>query len=138
MGGLRVIPTRPPKPLPGRIECIEISCKGRSALFPAHLVVTGDRELRLSFDPLDVDQRRELVRIIMGRADAWLPEASKRTDRPLRSFWSLLKNALMLLSIGRQQKKMRLQRMARKLRMRKPARQCRTPSCCFSCASSVS
>ncbi|MFB8830807.1 hypothetical protein ACE0DR_19015 [Azotobacter sp. CWF10] len=91
MGGLRVIPTQTGKPLPGRIECIEISCNGGSALFPARLVMTGDRELRLSFGPLDVDRRRELVRIVMGRADAWLPDAPKRTDRPLRSFWSVLK-----------------------------------------------
>ncbi|WP_349617975.1 cellulose biosynthesis cyclic di-GMP-binding regulatory protein BcsB [Azotobacter salinestris] len=104
MGGLRVIPTQTGKPLPGRIECIEISCNGGSALFPARLVMTGDRELRLSFGPLDVDRRRELVRIVMGRADAWLPDAPKRTDRPLRSFWSVLKNALTLLRTGRQRK----------------------------------
>lgn len=97
MGGLRVIPAQTGKPLPGRIEFIEITCNGRSALFPARLVLAGSQELRLSFGPLDIDQRRELVRIVMGRADAWLPSAPKRADRPLRSFWSVLKNALMLL-----------------------------------------
>ncbi|MFD2835840.1 hypothetical protein ACFS3C_02085 [Azotobacter vinelandii] len=47
--------------------------------------------MRLSFSPLDIDQRRELVRIVMGRADAWLASTPKRLDRPLRSLWSVAK-----------------------------------------------
>ncbi|WKN22526.1 UDP-forming cellulose synthase catalytic subunit [Azotobacter vinelandii] len=107
MGGLKVVPAQTVKKMPqppGQLEYIEIACNGHTALFPAHLMGAGRRELRLSFSPLDIDQRRELVRIVMGRADAWLASTPKRLDRPLRSLWSVAKNALTLLNPARRRK----------------------------------
>ncbi|SEI81790.1 cellulose synthase (UDP-forming) [Azotobacter beijerinckii] len=97
MSGLKVRPLQAGRELPGRLEAIEIACHGHTVVFPAQAIEGDGRELRLYFGPLDIGQRRELVRIVMGRADAWLANGTRRTDHPLRAFWSVLRNALSLL-----------------------------------------
>lgn len=48
-----------------------------------------DEFLRFSFENVDIDTRREFVRLIFSRADAWVRPEYKQ-DNPVRSFFTVL------------------------------------------------
>lgn len=78
-----------------KVEDIEIHNGNRSTVFNVDIVNVGkNRSVRVRFRNLGIEQRRELVRIIMGRPDAWLKDTSKRMDRPLRSLGLVAQSAL--------------------------------------------
>ena len=76
------------------VEFVEMVMNGRSVLLPAELMGGDHRYIRLRFGQLDIKQRRNLVRIVMGRADAWLSEGERRQDHPIRAFWPVVRCVL--------------------------------------------
>lgn len=64
----------------------------------------NQRMLRFSFLSMGVDQRRLLVRTVMGRADAWLSEHQVAPDRPMRSLWDVIRAIYGLFSRSWQNK----------------------------------
>jgi len=93
MGGMRLaLPTD--EMLTEVVEYAEITYGDRSQIFEVKVSGAEPGILRLNFQAPGIAQRRELVRIIMGRADAWLPLASPPRDRPLRSLLLVVRTAL--------------------------------------------
>ncbi len=90
MGGIQV---KTPANLPAdlNIEYIEMSFENRPMLFPVDLVTRDKKYVRLQFCDLDVSQRRELVRLVMGRADAWLEKREVPFDKPPWSIVTVVK-----------------------------------------------
>src|SRR5690606_9853646 len=91
MGGLQV---ERPESLKSAasVESVEIYHDNESMVFPVIYVereddkAEGDRKtLGYRFDTMSLDARRDLVRIVMGRPDAWLDDDSGHEDRPLHS-----------------------------------------------------
>lgn len=97
MGGVRVVRDGTGRDLPGQLEEIELIYQGNTLFLPVDLMGTTDKEVRLRFPVLDIPRRRELVGLVMGRADAWLENGPMRTDSPLRSLMGVMLNALSLL-----------------------------------------
>lgn len=91
MGGLQV---ERPESLKNAasVESVEIHHDNESMVFPVVYVERADdkaeserKTLGYRFDTMSLDARRDLVRIVMGRADAWLDDDSGHEDRPLHS-----------------------------------------------------
>ncbi|MDT1786184.1 cellulose synthase, partial [Salmonella enterica subsp. enterica serovar Oslo] len=58
---------------------------------PAQLVTSDERFLRLKFDEdIPLSRRRELVRVVLARADAWI-NPPRPQDNPFRSFFTILR-----------------------------------------------
>ena len=90
MGGIQVeTPTDLPADL--NIDYIEMSFDNRPMLFPVDLIMRDKKYIRLQFRDLDVSQRRELVRLVMGRADAWLEKREVPVDKPIRSIITVVR-----------------------------------------------
>jgi cellulose synthase (UDP-forming) len=104
MGGVRIVRDGEGGELPGQLEEIELTYQGDTLILPVDLMGVTDREVRLRFPTLDIPRRRELVRLVMGRADAWLENGPMRTDNPIRSLGGVLLNAFSLLRWRRRAK----------------------------------
>ncbi|MGP9765769.1 UDP-forming cellulose synthase catalytic subunit [Halomonas sp. AOP13-D3-9] len=90
MGGIQVeAPTDLPNDV--NIDYIEMSFDNRPMLFPVALIMRDKKHVRLKFDELDVNQRRKLVRLVMGRADAWLETREVPADKPIRSIITVVR-----------------------------------------------
>ncbi|HZT88803.1 MAG TPA: UDP-forming cellulose synthase catalytic subunit [Stellaceae bacterium] len=70
---------------PGDIVQIELPIGDRMTVLPGRIVAWEDDVLRVAFDELTLRQQRDLVRIVLCRADAWLDWEDHPIDRPLRS-----------------------------------------------------
>lgn len=92
MGG--VLLNTPAGEVSSPVECLELTFGDVSLVFPVLPVTTqaGDSTLRFRFDEMPLRQRRELVGVVMGRADAWLPERPRPQDRPLLSLWHVIRS----------------------------------------------
>ncbi|MGL6017358.1 MAG: UDP-forming cellulose synthase catalytic subunit [Gibbsiella quercinecans] len=89
MGGVQLI-TPDERYLNEEIEDVEIQLSSGAESFPVRQV-SGDKErLRLQFKNLSLPRRRELVRIVLCRADAWIGESYPQ-DNPLRSLASIVR-----------------------------------------------
>jgi cellulose synthase (UDP-forming) len=83
-GGMFTAP-RPNGIEPGDVVQVELPVGDRTAVLPARVVAWEDDVLRVAFDDLTLRQQRDLVRIVLCRADAWLDWEEHPIDRPLRS-----------------------------------------------------
>lgn len=72
------------------VDFVEMAFDDVPMLFPVQLVSFDSHHIRLRFGHLNVPQRRKLVLLVMGRADAWLQRKPVPTDQPLRSIWSVM------------------------------------------------
>jgi cellulose synthase (UDP-forming) len=89
-GGMFAAP-RPQGVAPGEIVQIELPIGGeRSTVLPARVIGWDADSLRVAFDELTLRQQRDLVRIVLCRADAWLDWEEHPIDRPLRSAREIL------------------------------------------------
>jgi len=112
MGGALVELSGPPSDQ--NIEWIELRQGGQFATFPVTEVnrqeaeskssESKSSEIRLRFGSLDVGQRRQLVKAVMGRADAWVSRADY-VDHPLRSLWWVVKAVFGLFFTSWQQRR---------------------------------
>ncbi|QIC14894.1 UDP-forming cellulose synthase catalytic subunit [Providencia vermicola] len=87
----------------GVITQIAIGIGKESALIPIKKAWVDEQKLRLEFDHLTNTVRRDVVRVVLTRADAWFSPLSP-TDKPLRSFIDVLQCAFELFIIRRNKK----------------------------------
>ena len=90
MGGARVVGIEGDT-LSAPVEALEVRVQDQLVVVPARLVASDSGGVRLQFPEMDLDLRRRLVRVLMGRADAWLPDHEHPQDRPLRSLWAVVR-----------------------------------------------
>ena len=69
---------------------IELPVGDRTAVLPGRVVAWDGEILRVAFEQLTLRQQRDLVRVVLCRADAWLDWEEHPVDRPLRSVREIL------------------------------------------------
>ncbi|WP_052074699.1 UDP-forming cellulose synthase catalytic subunit [Shewanella mangrovi] len=82
------------------VEEVEISFDGKALLFPVSTVSTDNQYLRFHFRDLPIRQRKKLVNVVMGRADAWVADHEHPADNPFKSFGGVLRAVMGLFSSG--------------------------------------
>ncbi|HUI35658.1 MAG TPA: UDP-forming cellulose synthase catalytic subunit [Stellaceae bacterium] len=88
-GGL-FIAERPDAIALDNIVQIELPVGERTVVLPARVVAWDGEVLRVAFEQLTLRQQRDLVRVVLCRADAWLDWEEHPVDRPLRSVREIL------------------------------------------------
>lgn len=83
-GGAQFATARPEGLEPGDMVEVELPMGASSAVVPGRVVGTRGR-MRVMFTEMTLRQQRDLVRIVLCRADAWLDWEDHAIDRPLRS-----------------------------------------------------
>ncbi|TKI07222.1 UDP-forming cellulose synthase catalytic subunit [Martelella alba] len=73
-----------------QIEEVEVLLQSGGVCIPASLVDANANALRLMFGEMPLEKRRELVRVVLARADAWIIPPWP-LDRPLHSFASIVR-----------------------------------------------
>ncbi|MEJ4046575.1 UDP-forming cellulose synthase catalytic subunit [Erwinia sp. SLM-02] len=77
------------------IEEIELMLHSGAISIPVQLISADSGVLRFQFKDIPLSRRRELVRVVLSRADAWLkPEGPK--DNPLRSLVNIIRTVFEL------------------------------------------
>jgi len=77
------------------IEAIDLMLQSGAISIPVSTIGADDGVIRLKFDEIPLSRRRELVRVVLSRADAWIkPEGPK--DRPLRSLVTIIRTVFEL------------------------------------------
>jgi cellulose synthase (UDP-forming) len=75
---------------PGEVIQIELPIGNRTTVLAARVIAWDGETLRVAFDELTMRQQRDLVRIVLCRADAWLDWEDHPIDRPLRAVGEIL------------------------------------------------
>ncbi|HIC2036593.1 UDP-forming cellulose synthase catalytic subunit [Enterobacter soli] len=89
MGGCRIeLPDA--RHLTDEIEEIELLLQSGAISIPVTVVTTDERYIRLMFDDIPLSRRRELVRVVLARADAWI-QPPKPQDNPFRSLATIVR-----------------------------------------------
>ncbi|MDN0112224.1 UDP-forming cellulose synthase catalytic subunit [Yersinia mollaretii] len=94
MGGVRLAITKDNYPTEG-IEEVELLLHRGAVSLPVKLINVEPEAVRLMFGEIPLDKRRELVRIVLARADAWITDPHPQ-DRPLHSLGSIARCAFEL------------------------------------------
>ncbi|WP_158780688.1 UDP-forming cellulose synthase catalytic subunit [Pantoea sp. BAV 3049] len=77
------------------IEGIDLMLQSGAISIPVGIIGAEDGVVRLKFDEIPLSRRRELVRVVLSRADAWIkPEGPK--DRPIRSLITIIRTVFEL------------------------------------------
>ncbi|WP_428944736.1 UDP-forming cellulose synthase catalytic subunit [Pantoea sp. FN060301] len=77
------------------IEAIDLMLQSGAISIPVGLIGAEEGVIRLKFDEIPLSRRRELVRVVLSRADAWIkPEGPK--DKPLRSLLTIVRTVFEL------------------------------------------
>ena len=79
---------------------IELPVGERTAVLPARVIAWDGEILRVAFENLTLRQQRDLVRVVLCRADAWLDWEEHPIDRPLHSVREIL-SSIAGLFVGR-------------------------------------
>ena len=69
---------------------LELAVGARTAVLPARVIAWDGEVLRVAFEQLTLSQQRDLVRVVLCRADAWLDWEEHPVDRPLHSVREIL------------------------------------------------
>ncbi len=89
MGGCRIaVPDD--RHLTDEIEEIELQLKSGSISIPVQMIANDEQVIRLMFEEIPLDRRRELVRVVLARADAWI-HPPKPQDNPFRSMLIIIR-----------------------------------------------
>lgn len=89
MGGCRIeLPDD--RHLTDEIEEIELLLQSGAISIPVKVITTDERFIRLMFDDIPLSRRRELVRVVLARADAWI-QPPKPQDNPFRSLATIVR-----------------------------------------------
>ena len=90
MGGCRiVVPDN--RHLSDEIEEIELQLQSGSISIPVSVIGADDEFIRLMFKDIPLSRRRELVRVVLARADAWI-RPPKPQDNPFRSLLIIIRS----------------------------------------------
>ncbi|MGB9095115.1 MAG: cellulose synthase, partial [Erwinia sp.] len=77
------------------IEAIDLMLQSGAISIPVSIMGSNDGVIRLKFDEIPLSRRRELVRVVLSRADAWIkPEGEK--DKPFRSLITIVRTVFEL------------------------------------------
>ncbi|WP_338567466.1 UDP-forming cellulose synthase catalytic subunit [Erwinia sp. E_sp_B01_3] len=78
-----------------QIEAIDLMLQSGAITIPVGTIGAEEGVIRLKFDEIPLSRRRELVRVVLSRADAWIkPEGGK--DRPFRSLITIIRTVFEL------------------------------------------
>ncbi|PKH23726.1 cellulose synthase catalytic subunit (UDP-forming) [Enterobacterales bacterium CwR94] len=110
MGGARVLaPDNRHENDP--IEAIDLMLQSGAISIPVRLIGADDEVIRLQFDEIPLARRRELVRVVLARADAWIkPPAAQ--DRPLLSLLTIIRTIFELFWLSGKARRARKQAQA--------------------------
>lgn len=90
MGGCRiVVPDN--RHLTDDIEEIELQLQSGAISIPVSVIGADDEFIRLMFEDIPLSRRRELVRVVLARADAWI-NPPKPQDNPFRSLVIIIRS----------------------------------------------
>ncbi|MGB7803486.1 UDP-forming cellulose synthase catalytic subunit [Buttiauxella sp.] len=76
--------------LTDEIEEIELQLKSGSISIPVKVIACDEQAIRLMFEEIPLEKRRELVRVVLSRADAWI-RPPKPQDNPFRSLMIIIR-----------------------------------------------
>ncbi|MDF7758274.1 UDP-forming cellulose synthase catalytic subunit [Kosakonia cowanii] len=89
MGGCRII-APDDRHLNETIEEIELLLHSGAILLPVQTIASDENSIRLMFNDIPLARRRELVRVVLARADAWI-HPPKPQDNPFRSMLTIVR-----------------------------------------------
>ena len=72
------------------IEEVEILLQSGAVCIPVSLIDATEKVIRLQFGEMPLSRRRELVRVVLARADAWITPPHPK-DRPLHSLMGIVR-----------------------------------------------
>jgi len=89
MGGCRIV-APDDRHLNDEIEEIELLLHSGAIALPVQTIASDEKSIRLMFHDIPLARRRELVRVVLARADAWL-HPPKPQDNPFRSMLTIVR-----------------------------------------------
>jgi len=89
MGGCRIV-APDDRHLKDEIEEIELLLHSGAIALPVQTVASDESAIRLMFNDIPLARRRELVRVVLARADAWI-HPPKPQDNPFRSMLTIVR-----------------------------------------------
>ncbi|WP_454124011.1 UDP-forming cellulose synthase catalytic subunit [Kosakonia sp. Marseille-Q7440] len=89
MGGCRIV-APDDRHLNDEIEEIELLLHSGAIALPVQTVASDENAIRLKFNDIPLARRRELVRVVLARADAWI-HPPKPQDNPFRSMLTIVR-----------------------------------------------
>ncbi len=90
MGGCRIAVVDD-RHLNDEIEEVELQLQSGTISIPVSLIAHDDKSIRLMFKEIPLARRRELVRVVLARADAWI-NPPKPQDNPFRSLLIIIRS----------------------------------------------
>ena len=85
LGGAALSMERPPGLEEDQLVTVELQVGAESVSVPAEVLRWQDGRAQIRFVPQDLRDEGQIVRAVLGRADAWVDWDDIRPDRPLRS-----------------------------------------------------
>ncbi|WP_312118469.1 UDP-forming cellulose synthase catalytic subunit [Kosakonia cowanii] len=89
MGGCRIV-APDDRHLKDEIEEIELLLHSGAIALPVQTIASDENAIRLKFNEIPLARRRELVRVVLARADAWI-HPPKPQDNPFRSMLTIVR-----------------------------------------------
>ncbi|WP_288878141.1 UDP-forming cellulose synthase catalytic subunit [uncultured Kosakonia sp.] len=89
MGGCRIV-APDDRHLKDEIEEIELLLHSGAIALPVQTIASDENAIRLMFNDIPLARRRELVRVVLARADAWI-HPPKPQDNPFRSMLTIVR-----------------------------------------------
>ena len=89
MGGCRIV-APDDRHLKDEIEEIELLLHSGAIALPVQTIASDENAIRLKFNDIPLARRRELVRVVLARADAWI-HPPKPQDNPFRSMLTIVR-----------------------------------------------
>ncbi|MBU0049595.1 glycosyltransferase family 2 protein, partial [Klebsiella pneumoniae] len=102
MGGVRIAVNKMSELRQRNVTSITLNVQRDEVTIPVDMVSLESNQLRLEFLPIDLNLRRKLVRIVFGRADAWIHQADYK-DKPFKELAGITR-CIFELFFGRRQK----------------------------------
>ncbi|RKQ41254.1 UDP-forming cellulose synthase catalytic subunit [Enterobacter sp. R1(2018)] len=90
MGGCRIAAVDD-RHLNDEIEEVELQLQSGTISIPVSLIAHDDKSIRLMSKEIPLARRRELVRVVLARADAWI-NPPKPQDNPFRSLLIIIRS----------------------------------------------
>ncbi|OAT29361.1 UDP-forming cellulose synthase catalytic subunit [Proteus myxofaciens] len=102
MGGVRIAINKISELRQRTINSITLNVQRDEVTIPVEIVSLEKNQLRLEFLSIDLNTRRQLVRVIFGRADAWINHTEYK-DKPFKELAGLTR-CIFEMFFGRRQK----------------------------------
>ncbi|CCG89062.1 UDP-forming cellulose synthase catalytic subunit [Erwinia piriflorinigrans] len=93
------------------IEAIDVILYSATISLPVQYVDAHEGVIRLRFEEMPLARRRELVRVVLSRADAWL-KTSEYKDNPLRSLVDIIRTVFELFWLSWKDRRAKKKRQA--------------------------